>query len=67
MCLNQSVKLGVPAKWAVAGSAADFLIVVSPSYVSPSHNQVRNPVSPLRATCVQVREIEYSKMVEQSS
>jgi hypothetical protein len=30
MCLNQSVKLGVPAKWAVAGSAADFLIVVSP-------------------------------------
>ena len=31
-CLNQSVKLGVPAKWAVAGTAADFLIVVSPLF-----------------------------------
>lgn len=33
-CLNQSVRLGVPAKWAVAGTAADFLIVVSYLFVS---------------------------------
>ena len=28
-CLNQTIRLNVPAKWAVAGTAADFLIVVS--------------------------------------
>jgi len=43
MCLNQSVKLGVPAKWAVAGSAADFLIVVSPSCII---NLSHHPNSP---------------------
>jgi hypothetical protein len=41
MCLNQSVKLGVPAKWAVAGSAADFLIVVSP--LPNQHIIIPNP------------------------
>jgi hypothetical protein len=41
MCLNQSVKLGVPAKWAVAGSAADFLIVVSP--LPNQHIIISNP------------------------
>lgn len=29
VAMNQPIKLNVPAKWAVPGSAADFLIVVS--------------------------------------
>lgn len=29
VAMNQAIKLNVPAKWAVPGSAADFLIVVS--------------------------------------
>ena len=28
-CLNQSIRLNVPTKWAVAGTAADLMIVVS--------------------------------------
>jgi hypothetical protein len=29
LCLNQTIRLNVPAKWAVSGTAADFMIVVS--------------------------------------
>jgi hypothetical protein len=46
LCLNQSIRLNVPAKWAVAGTAADFLIVVShPNLLRFMRRRAENSVS----------------------